>query len=616
MLTPEQITALRDVAGNIAQPITEYLLQDIVRRVSEAGQLTSAAAYQMWRAQNLGITQNEIKKKLKKLLNTSESEIERLLEQSAEAGYDFDLSNLPTAEVIPFAENSSLQQIVSAAVAQAQQDFTNLTQTLGMVDPYGKAQPLQDVYHKCCDFAFEQVFTGATDYNTAIRRATKNLADMGVRVIDYESGVHTSIEAATRRNVMGGLGLMQEQISQQNHDSFGADGWEISAHGASAPDHEPIQGKQYTDAEYQALNNSLARRIGTLNCGHAAFPIVLSISEPQYTDKQLQRFRDDNVKGIDYQGRHYSNYEATQKQRQVERCIRKQKNRILVDDAVGDTEKLQIDQIRLQRLNQEYSRFSKAAGIPTQRERAQVAGFGSKQAAQASGTYKKNAALRNVEKSATIQVEKEDFARLLVDKDGLPQDFEITKEAISNIKSVPLDGFTTGAQTNMQSACKKLLTDAQNQPLGIECSCVVGMDGKQIGDVHVGKYGHTGIANPDVLYVGWHTHPDGSFLSISDIQSFLRKDNMQAIGALGHDANYSVLQKTINANEYMFSNYIKDRFAELRFGEEKQFTYSDLIRGKVDWKIVDKSETYDQISAETEKILLGAEKYGFKYFVS
>ena len=105
-------------------------------------------------------------------------------------------------------------------------------------------------------------------------------------------------------------------------------------------------------------------------------------------------------------------------------------------------------------------------------------------------------------------------------------------------------------------------------------------------------------------------------MSIADIQAFLRKDNMQAIGALGHDASYSVLQKTINADVYMLSNYIKDRFAKLHFGEEKQFTYNDLICGKINWNIVDKSEVYSQISEETEKILLGAEKYGFKYFVS
>ena len=180
---------------------------------------------------------------------------------------------------------------------------------------------------------------------------------------------------------MGGLGLMNEQIEQQNHDDLGCDGWEISAHAASAPDHEPIQGKQYSDAEYTALNNSLVRRIGTLNCGHLAFPIILGVNSPQWTNEQLRRFREDNEKGITYQGKHYTLYEATQMQRRIETSMRGQKRKILIDEATGDKEKLQTDQIRLVRLSDEYKRFSKAAGLRTQQERALVAGVGRKQAA-------------------------------------------------------------------------------------------------------------------------------------------------------------------------------------------------------------------------------------------
>ena len=167
-----------------------------------------------------------------------------------------------------------------------------------------------------------QVSTGATDYMTAVRQASKNLADKDIRYIDYESGVHTSLEAAVRRNVMGGLGLMQEQISKRTHDDMEADGWEISAHAASAPDHEPIQGRQYSDKEYEALNNSLVRRIGTMNCGHAAFPIIMGVSIPQYSDEELEKFRADNEKGFTYNGRHYTAYEATQRQRNLEANIR------------------------------------------------------------------------------------------------------------------------------------------------------------------------------------------------------------------------------------------------------------------------------------------------------
>lgn len=382
MLTPDQIDVLRDRAGQLTDPITEYLLQDIARRIAEAGQLTSTAAYQVWRAQQLGLSQREIKKRLKKLLKVSNQELRQLLTQSAEVGYNFDLRNLPQVQAMPFHQNTVLQQIVSAAVELAQEDFTNLTQTIGMVDPHGNALPLQDVYRSCTDFAFKQVITGAADYNTAIRRATKNLAEKGLRVIDYESGVHTSLDAAVRRNVMSGLGLMQEKITQYNHDACGCNGWEISAHANSAPDHEPIQGKQYSDVEYEELNNSLVRRIGTLNCGHAAFPIILGVSQPQYTPEELRKLREDNEKGVTVDGKHYTGYEATQMQRKLERAMRLQKRRILTAEATGDKETLAVAQTRLQRLRQEYSRFSDAAGLRTQNERAQVAGFGYKEAAQ------------------------------------------------------------------------------------------------------------------------------------------------------------------------------------------------------------------------------------------
>lgn len=383
MLTAEQIAALQDYAGQLTGPINDYLIRDIAERIAKAGQFTSTAQYQIWAAQQMGLSQVEIKKRLKKLLCVSNDEIKKLLTQSAEVGYRFDLKALPTADAIPFAENHVLQEIVSAAVKLAQDDFTNITQTIGMVDPYGRALPLQQAYRNSMDFAFSQVATGAADYNTAVRLAVKNLSEKGIQTIDYQSGIHTSLEAAVRRSVMGGLGLMQEQISKQTHDDLGANGWEISAHAASAPDHEPIQGKQYSDEEYEALNNSLVRRIGTLNCGHSAFPIIFGVTPPQYTKEELEKYRLDNERGIDYAGKHYTMYEATQRQRRLEASMRRQKRRILADEATGDQEKKQQDQIKLQVLNQEYRRFSKAAGLRTQDARAEVVGFGGKQGAAA-----------------------------------------------------------------------------------------------------------------------------------------------------------------------------------------------------------------------------------------
>ena len=65
-------------------------------------------------------------------------------------------------------------------------------------------------------------------------------------------------------------------------------------------------------------------------------------------------------------------------QRKLERTIRTQKRRVMVDEAAGDAEKLSQDRTRLTILHQRYREFSKAAGLRTQYERTEVAGFGEK----------------------------------------------------------------------------------------------------------------------------------------------------------------------------------------------------------------------------------------------
>ena len=83
MLTADQIEALGDKAQQLISPVTDFLIEEIARRISEAGQLTSTAAYQTWRLQQLGVSQRQLKKELRKRLKVSHRELRKLLEQSA-----------------------------------------------------------------------------------------------------------------------------------------------------------------------------------------------------------------------------------------------------------------------------------------------------------------------------------------------------------------------------------------------------------------------------------------------------------------------------------------------------------------------------------------------------
>lgn len=119
MLTADQIEALGNKAQQLIAPVTEFLIEDIARRIAEAGQFTSTAAYQTWRLQQFGISQRQLKKELRKRLKVSHRELRRLIEQAGETGYSYDIRKHPYVQSLPFRSNEVLQQIVSAAAQLA-----------------------------------------------------------------------------------------------------------------------------------------------------------------------------------------------------------------------------------------------------------------------------------------------------------------------------------------------------------------------------------------------------------------------------------------------------------------------------------------------------------------
>lgn len=109
--------------------------------------------------------------------------------------------------------------------------------------------------------------------------------------------------------------------------------------------------------------------IGGANCRHSFHPFIEGVSERTYTDEQLANI---DPPPIEFEGRKYTAYQATQKQREIERTIRKLKRRKVAYESAGQADKATATNIRLRRLSKEYKDFSKASGLPEQRERMKV----------------------------------------------------------------------------------------------------------------------------------------------------------------------------------------------------------------------------------------------------
>ena len=363
----EALEDLRKKAAAVAEPIHELLLQDIVRRVRGAGAITSTAEYQIYRAEQLGLAEKEIKKAISEQLQVSDTVIDALFEDMADL----------TAE---FSDNGQLQQLVEAystvSRRAAAEDFDNLWAP----GPDGKLYTVKEAYGKIMDFAYMQTATGALDYQTAIRRSLKELLQRGIRTIPRADGRSMRIEYAVRQYLVNRMGEMHNAISQMNYETIGADGWEISAHAAPAPDHAPYQGHQYSAEEYEQINGSLERKFGWWGCMHTVYPILLGISPPAYSDEQLQRYLDENEAGVTYEGQHYTLYEAKARKRQLESLITSTKYDVMA--AEGDPDWLRTTQLRLSRIRQEYNRFCQATGQTPEPWRTMAAEYGRSRASR------------------------------------------------------------------------------------------------------------------------------------------------------------------------------------------------------------------------------------------
>ena len=374
MYDDEKLEELRKRAAAIAEPIWETLLRDIVRRVRGAGGITSTAEYQIYRAEQLGLAEKAIKAAIAEQLKISDAAIDMLFEELKD-------------ETVLFEENAELRQLVEAYGTVSKKASAADYEGLWAPGPDGKLYTVKEAYGKIMDFAWMQTATGTYDFQTAVREATKKLLERGLRVIPGKDGRSYRLEYAVRSYITNRMGEMFNAVNQMNYDAIGADGWEISAHPAPAPDHALYQGRQYSKEEYDRINNSLARKFGWWNCRHLVYPIRLGVSPRAYSDEQLQKYLDDNEKGVWYNGQHYTLSEARDRKRQLESLISQTKYDILA--AEGDAGLLKERQIRLQNQRREYERFCRETGQEPENWRTMVASFGRSEASKAAWAARK-----------------------------------------------------------------------------------------------------------------------------------------------------------------------------------------------------------------------------------
>ncbi len=221
---------------------------------------------------------------------------------------------------VKFAENKVVQRAIDAQFRVTAGAMTNLANTTARTLNY---KPLLDK-------AIQAVTGGLVDYNSAIRGLTSAYVAKGLNYIEYDTGYTRRLDSAVRMNVLEGVRQVGIETNAVIGQDYGADGVEISAHALSAPDHIDIQGKQFTNENFELMQNKqpfedidgneyepLARAIGTLNCKHFAFRVIIGLSEPK-DKEELDKYKELSEKSITIDGREKTRYEWTQEARRLE----------------------------------------------------------------------------------------------------------------------------------------------------------------------------------------------------------------------------------------------------------------------------------------------------------
>ena len=407
MLTPDYFYGKSDKLIEMYQDLEDWIIRDIAARLMKSGKVSGTTDRELWKLQQMGLHNTEIVKRISQITGKSRSEVRRLLQDSAMTSFSDDEKVLQRlGDVQAPLQNNAVILAMDAELQKTYGELDNLTRTTMLQSQKDLLDLLNEV-----DF---RVASGVQSYNSAVCEVLDRYAKRGV-MIDYPTGAKRSLEAAVRCCIVTSMNQTAAAVTNKyiadNHIEYVI----VSAHmGARHNDKHPEgveshdfwQGKIYrivgSDPDAPNLLASTGYDIDVTtgkgrvvdpeglhgyNCRHSHRPWDKSLHNPYIDESGKSKFDVHESQSV---------YENQQKQRIMERAIRKTKRELLAKqlelDGIAETDvremlQPQYDRIayRLRNQNQRYRQFCKDNGLSTKADRLKVAGFKREQSAKANG---------------------------------------------------------------------------------------------------------------------------------------------------------------------------------------------------------------------------------------
>ena len=400
MINEELQEKLLSIFDKRFQDYNTKVLEELGNVIKQFKDLTPSQAHSLAQQLKYNTTVKYLLNELSKISGLSVDDLKKILERVAKENINFadTYYKAQGLDTPIYEQNKSLQRLVNSVYNITGKEFKNIAKSTGfrLLDNNGKPLLLDidKTYKEVIDRCVVAISQGKETYQQSMRSTLRQLSDSGVRRIEYESGYSRRLDTSVRQNILDGMRQVANESQKIFGKEFDSDGVEISVHLNPAPDHELVQGRQFSNEEFENFQNDRKaidytgmvfepefeghdrRSISEYNCYHYIFSIVLGVSKPQYNNEQLQEIIDNKNKTFEFDGKTYNMYEGTQLQRKIETAIRQAKDTQILAKASGDDDLVLQSQTRITQLTTKYKQLCNTSGLPNKLStRASVSGY-------------------------------------------------------------------------------------------------------------------------------------------------------------------------------------------------------------------------------------------------
>ena len=412
MLTDEQIEVLSDTLTPLFQYLEQEIIADVARRIKKTMTYTRTAELQAMSMAEMGYSPSKIRSEAMKLLNADPAFRKEVAQNTM--AYKREVRNiingitkeaLKTGDnIVASAGNMSwvndlsvwksqgkqlsdgfLPTMINAISEQTIDALKNITNTTGFKTMSGM-ESIEMLYRNELDKAVIKICSGTFDQQTVLKEVVHNLANSGLRSIDYASGRSMQLDTAARVALRTGCHQLSAQIMDSNIKQTNENLVYVSSHwgarneGVGVANHEQWQGKLYfirPGIDYSAE----AQRIGqdrimdlwyatgySVDGAHTSNPLGLhgyNCRHHHYVwflgASSLPKVQPVPTP-VTINGKTYDYFAMTKKLRSMERSIRALKREKDASQRLG----LPVDELsaKISAKTREYKEFSVSAGVP------------------------------------------------------------------------------------------------------------------------------------------------------------------------------------------------------------------------------------------------------------